>query len=342
MSYRTWVRKRFIMRRKLIVVVALVLVAGFSGCNNAKKQSDKARVTEQWDKTRAKVKGTLAKEQYDNGQFDKARVSVNEAMKLDPENASIRVLSAKIAIEQSQMEIAERELKLARQFDPHNVEADYLSGVVFQRWQKPELAYDFYCRASEKAPSELAFLLAKAEMLVEMDRSPEALKLLLDKVVYFEHSSAIRDAAGQLLIGQKKYAAGLVMLREASILSPDDFTVREHLVMALYYGKQYDECSTSLNKLLKEERYAKRADLLATLGHSECEMGHYREARDAFDRATKIDPSSAGLWLGLGKSALELGDQRRAELALRKAVSIDPPSSEASLLMGYLRLRQDR
>src|SRR2546430_5523599 len=248
MSYRTWVRKRFIMRRKLIVVVALVLVAGFSGCNNAKKQSDKARVTEQWDQTRARVKATLAKEQYDNGQLDKARVSVNDAMKMDPENASIRVLSAKIAIEQSQMEIAERELKLARQFDPHNVEADYLSGVVFQRWQKPELAYDFYCRASEKAPSELAFLLAKAEMLVEMDRSPEALKLLLDKVVYFEHSSAIRDAAGWLLIGPKKYTTGPAGLRGARIPSPGGFTRRAPPVQALQFWQEYRQSSTSLQQ----------------------------------------------------------------------------------------------
>jgi Flp pilus assembly protein TadD len=328
---------------RLRSIVAVVLVATFAGCSpTAKNQTDKQRVTQQWDKTRAKVKATLAKDQYDNGNFDKARVSCNEAMNMDPENASIRVLSAKIAIEQAQMEIADKELRLARQFDSKNVEADYLSGVVYQRWQKPELAYDFYCRAAEKAPSELAFLLAKAEMLVEMDRSPEALKLLLDKVVYFEHSSAIRDAAGQLLIGQKKYTTGLVMLREASILSPDDITVREHLAMALFYAKQYDESASTLNKLLKDERCAKRSDLFATLGQSECELRRYREARDAFDKATKIDPSSAGLWLGLGKSAMELGDQRRAELALRKATSIDPSSNEASLLMGYLRLRQER
>src|SRR4051812_37208519 len=186
------------MSMRLKSIVAVALVASFAGCSpQAKSPTEKARVTQQWDKTRAKVKATLAKDQYDNGNFDKARVSVDEAIKMDPENASIRVLSAKLAIEQAQMEVADRELRLARQFDPKNAEADYLSGVVYQRWQKPELAYDFYCRAAEKAPSELAFVLAKAEMLVEMNRPTDALKLLTDNVVYFEHSSAIRDAAGQ-------------------------------------------------------------------------------------------------------------------------------------------------
>jgi Tfp pilus assembly protein PilF len=39
---------------------------------------------------------------------------------------------------------------------------------------------------------------------------------------------------------------------------------------------------------------------------------------------------------------MELNDFRRAELSLRKAMAIDPNSVEGHLLMGYLRMRQDR
>src|SRR5204863_6152615 len=141
----------------------------------------------------AAVLASLARDQYQTGNLERARQSINEAIRMDPENAGHRVISAKLAIEQAQLELAEKELRLARQFDPKNAEADYLSGVVYQRWQKPELAYEFYNHASEKAPAELAFLMAKAEMLVQMDRGPEALKLLQEKVIYFEHSATIRD-----------------------------------------------------------------------------------------------------------------------------------------------------
>ena len=136
----------------------------------------------------------LAKDQYDAGQLDKARQTIDDAVKLSPESANARILSARIAIEQSQLELAEKELRLARQFDPRAADADYLSGVVYQRWQKPDLAFDFYSHACDKAPSELAYLMAKAEMLVSMERSTEALKLLQDRVVFFEHSAVIRDA----------------------------------------------------------------------------------------------------------------------------------------------------
>ena len=98
----------------------------------------------QWNAARAGALAGLAKDQFESGSLDQARQSITEAIKLDPENARIRVLSAKLAIEQAQLEVAERELRLARQFDPKNPEADYLSGVVFQRWQKPDVAYEFY------------------------------------------------------------------------------------------------------------------------------------------------------------------------------------------------------
>src|SRR5206468_3400187 len=133
-------------------------------------------------------------------------------------------------------------------------------------WQKPDLAYESYSRANEKAPSELAYLLARSEMLVAMDRGPEALKMLQDRVVYFEHSAAIRDAVGQLLVQDKKYAEAIEMLRTASVLTPDDMVVREHLGMALFYGKLYDEAVAVLTRLTGTEKFAKRADMFATIG----------------------------------------------------------------------------
>src|SRR5207302_2014875 len=160
------------VQRLAAFAAAAILFVLTTGCApTVKKPTARETATAQWKATRASVLANLGRDQYKGGNFDQARQSVSDALKLDPENASIRVLSAKIAVEQSQLELAEKELRLARQFDPRNAEADYISGVVYQRWQKPDLAYEFYSQASEKAPSELAFLMAKAEMLVSMDRA---------------------------------------------------------------------------------------------------------------------------------------------------------------------------
>ena len=51
-----------------------------------------------------------------------------------------------------------------------------------------------------------------------------------------------------------------------------------------------------------KERYEKRSDLWATLGECQSQTGKFRDARDSFETATKIDPSGASLWLGFGKA----------------------------------------
>jgi len=83
---------------------------------------------------------------------------VADALKIDPTNASLRVLSGKLAIEQGQLELAQNELELARKYSPNDPEAYYLAGVVCQRWQKPDRAYEFYTAASDKAPFESMIL----------------------------------------------------------------------------------------------------------------------------------------------------------------------------------------
>jgi Tfp pilus assembly protein PilF len=47
------------------------------------------------------------------------------------------------------------------------------------------------------------------------------------------------------------------------------------------------------------------------------------------------------MWLSHAKAAMQLNDTRRAEVSLKKAIALAPESSEAHLLMGYMRLRQN-
>lgn len=337
------------MRMNRNVVVASVFAVCFAslmllgpiGCAS-ERQTQKEKATAQWNSTRAAVLLSLAKDQYTNGNFDKCRKTITDAERMDPRNAQVRVLSAKVAIEQGQLEMAEKELAIAREADPKEAEADYLSGVVCQRWQKPEAAYEFYSTAVEKAPNELPYCLAKAEMLVAMDRSNEALALLQEKVTFFEHSAVIRDATGQLLVQAGRYADGVEMLRQASILATDDLLIREHLAMAQYLNKQYHEASDQFTRLLKDKKNEKRSDLYLAQGECELALGKCSEARGSFEIASRLNPSSVQAWTGIAKAALQVNDTRRADLALKRAVALDGNSAETQLLLGYLRLKEQK
>jgi tetratricopeptide (TPR) repeat protein len=334
------------MRTKLLVAPALAAALALSGCANSNQKSNaetgKDLAKKQWAGARANVLANLAKEQYDNGNFDKARQTAGDALKMDPENPPLRVLSSRIAIEQGNLELADKELVLARRLDPRNAEADYLAGTICQRWQKFQEAHDFYRSASEKQPSELAYLLAQAEALVLLNRADDALALLQNRVVFFESSAAIRDAVGQLLMQKGKYDQAVDMFRQASVLGTDDNSIREHLALAQVRTRQYREAAEVLTRLLKDERYSKRADLYLALGECLLNSNRAREARDTFETATQINPNQAAIWMSLGKAALQLNDLRRAELALKRSISLEPASSEANLLIGYVRLRQNK
>ena len=334
------------MTRKLLIAPALAAALAVTGCANSggKTNADagKELARKQWAGARANVLGNLAKEQYDNGSFDKARSTTDDALKMDPENAALRVLSARIAIEQGNLELADKELTLARRYSPKNAEADYFAGAVCQRWQKFQEAHDFYRSASEKQPGEIAYLLAQSEALVLLNRPDEALALLQNRVVFFESSATIRDAVGQLLMQKGKYDQAVDSFRQASVLASDDNAIREHLALAQVRTRQFRDAATVLERLMKDERYQKRADLYLALGECYLNTNRAREARDTFETATQVNPNQASIWMSLGKAALQLNDLRRAELALKRSISLEPASSEANLLIGYCRLRQKK
>lgn len=331
------------IRSKTFIAVALLLTAFLAGgCQPKTRQSNKEQANLRWNAARAGVMLTLAKDQYSTGNFEKCRKTLDDALKLDPQNPQLHLLSAKLSLEQGKLEAAERQLMLVRDKLPNDAESHYLSGVIYQRWQKIETAYDFYRIAGEKAPAELAYLMAEAEMLVALDRQSEALALLQAKIVYFENSPAIRDAVGQLLMHAKRYRDATDVLRQASLLAQDDLSVRERLALALYYDKQFDDALVELEKLTADEQYSERHDLLAALGECQLHTGRPRDARMTFQKAADLNPASAHSYLGLGRAALECGDLKRAEIALRKAQSLDTLAPEGHLIIGYLRLRQNR
>ncbi|HZL34681.1 MAG TPA: tetratricopeptide repeat protein [Tepidisphaeraceae bacterium] len=330
------------MHRKIVLGIgSFALVLALTGCGPDKNQpTSKQLATREWNNARAQVLMGLATDQYKGGNFDKSRQTVNEALKLVPDSSALHILSAKLAIEAGQLELAEQELKLARQYAPNNGEAYYLSGVVYQRWQKPDTAYEFYRQAYSKAPAELAYLMAESEMLVAMDRMPEALQLLQAKVTYFEHSGTIRDAVGQMMMQAGKFADAVAMFREASILSETELAIRERLALALFADKEYRECSETLSRLLQNEAYNKRGDLFTMLGDCQLHLTNPRAARASFESATQFAPDSARAWQGLGSSALQCGDLRRAEMSLNHSLSLNRRDGESYLLLGYVRLRQ--
>lgn len=321
---------------------AILMISLLAGCQGTKPAQDKEVAQKHWSEARASVLYSLAQDQYKGHDFDACKQTLVQAMKIWPDGAPLHTLGAKVDIEQGQLELAEKELEQARKFGPKDPEPYYLSGVVYQRWQKPATALEFYKLAAQRAPAELSYVMAQSEMLVALDRVPDALALLQSRVAYFENSGAIRDAVAQLLVQTGRYAEAIDLFRQAVILSENSDPIRERLAMACYSNKQYRECAEALTHLLEKDAYSKRADLFALRGECQFNLNDAHGARRSFETATELNPLSARYWQNLGRASLQTGDYKPAEYALHRSEGIDPSISETQLLIGYVRLKQEK
>lgn len=324
-------------------IISIVLIAMLAGCAASQKhQTMKEESNNQWNQARASIYLGLAKQQYESGDFDRSRQTVNQALGMEPKDVPSLLLSAKLWIEAGQLEAAERQLEQVRTIDAKSAEADYLSGIVYQRWQMPAEALAHYTAASDKAPAELAYIMARAEMLVTLDRQSEALTLLQSKAQYFEHSAALRDAIGQLLVDTHKYADAVDMLRQASILADDDLAIKERLGLAMYYAKQYRDAVDVLAALVAKPEYASRADVMMAIGDCDLQLGKYHDAMNWFQSAGQANPNSAEVWRKATQTALEMNDVHLAQITVSKALALDAQNGQTQLMLGYVRLRENR
>ena len=321
----------------LLAALGILLMAG--GCESGKTKKE---VAQHWNATRAAVQGSVASERYKLGNLEDARKAVDDAIKLDPDNAVYRILSARIYIDRNQLEAADAELTIARKSAPNNGEVEYLAGVIYQRWERPQLALEHYIQACAKTPGELAYLMARAEMLVQLDRLDEAVRLLEERLNYYEYSGAIRDMLGELYLQQGKIPQAIESLHQATILSPDEPSIREHLARVLFRAGQYRESLEQFDLLLRVPQYQKRADLLLLKGECHIQLQQWREARAALESSLEQNASSVAALLAMGKVALKTNDLDRAELSARKAMALAPDDARVHLALGYVRLRQQR
>lgn len=331
--------------RRILLIATTAALAGCAGGGKTKTQKQAA--ADQWAGTRAAVLASLATDQYRSGNYDKSRQTVDQAIALDGKNPRLRVLSARLDIEQGRLEAAEQSLALASTLDPKDAEIDYLRGIVQQRWQRPQAALGHYAAAAEKRADDVAFPLAQAEMLVQLDRRGEALKLLLARVQYFEHSATIRDAIAQLLQQNGAVRPAIDYYRQASVLDADDVGIRERLALALYEAGESREALSQLTRVIAAARSADanaapRVDLMLAAAECELAIDDARAARRRFDDITSIEPNSAEAWLGSAKCSLRLSDLKRAEQSAQRAVTLRPRSVDALVVLGYALMKQGR
>ncbi len=334
MTFSTTWSMRPLSRNILWSTVAALTLLSVSGCGAPTKKEVINSAETRWKQMRSTLMLQMAEQHFATGDLDQSERTLADAMSIDATNTELYVLSGRIAIERGQLERAFHLLNQAIELAPNRPAGHYYQGVVLQRWQRYDAAYEQYREAHRLQADNVAYLLAMGEMLVSTDRMDEALKLFESKLIYFDQNAAIRVAIAQIYMMRGEPEQAARMFREAAILQPEVLTIREDLAFAQLAAGQADQAIETLRDLVRRPEYVDRPDLHRLLAQAYMEAGRTDEAREIYLKLGRNDPSDVDAWLGLAEAAWRMQDVSATLYASDRIIRLAPRRHEGYLLAG--------
>ena len=330
------------------LVVAVLLVLILVGCENIKTSQRESWVKDadvRWLKLRSALIGKIAQGYFDSGDLEQAENHLIESMILDPDNADLHCLSGRIALERGQLERSYHRLCAAINLNEELPEAHYYLGLVLQRWQQYDKAFDRFDRAFQLQADNPNYLLAMAEMYINMDELDAALTLLDSKLIYFEQTTGICEGIGQIYMLQRQFDKAIEYYQKASLLEPDDLAIRKELATACIAAGQINQAVGILKSLIGLADGSKKAEGANQINHRTLQFAladcyfiqeRHREAESIYISLTRKNATDVEAWIKLGELAWRSGDLKAAYLAAQRAISVAPKQYEGYLLAGLI------
>lgn len=314
------------------------LLVGLAGCM-AHQETSKVEAQRRWADTRGRVLSSVAEDQFNTGDFESARRSASDSLKLAPDLLEARLLMARVAIEQAKYGEADEHLKLAAEKHPDESRIPYLQAIVEERRERYPEALKLYEKAQELDPKNPAYVLATAEVLVRLDRAADALALIESKLTTMDPTAGLYSAAGRLATLVEKHDRAVQYYSRATALWPDNLDIRTQLAKAYYFSGQFTQAISELESLTARAKDDAPVWMQTMLAQSYLADRQAPKAKAVFTELTRREPRVANHWVGLAKSALDTGDTARAMLSAREALALDPAQADAAIVLGYVLLK---
>jgi len=317
----------------LFLTVILLTLSGCQGVQpNHQKNVNKAE--SRWKDARGSLLLQAAQRQFDAGDLKQATKTLGDAINYDPTNAKLHLLAGRISLEHGHLERCFLQLEMAAQLDSKLSGVPYYQGLVQQRWQKYELARDFYVKASELEADNVAYVLAVAEMELSLHQEDAALQRLLAKVKYFDQNAGIRVAVAGIYRMQMDYINAISYYHQANLLAPDALGILEELANTLVDAGRSSQAAEVYEQLLLTDEYASRIDVQYSLARCYENRHVLTKARNLYDQIRQRHPQEIEAWIGLGNVALKQQDMSTALMAGSRLQSLVPDRHEGYLIAG--------
>lgn len=298
----------------------------------SREQADRFRAATEWD---------VAQQYFQTGDLKTSLDHARNAARLDPENPLSRVLLTRIYIEQADISRALAASQEGLDIEPNLSELWYYRGMAFERGQSLENALQCYQNASELNPDNPHYALAGAEVLIELNRLDDARMYLLSRSDQVRFTPAFRATLAHIELMEGRVPEAVALFREASILAPQDDSIREDLARALIMSRRFAEAEPHLAHLCSTANGRLRRDLQVM--HARCllELDRPVDARRIALSLTNsnADRSDPDLWALVADVALKLGDNNLLFRAASRMIALNPSGDEGHIAMAIYHRR---
>lgn len=332
---------RLILGASLAISVAIAALSGCSGHGNYTTEQMSA-AKEKMAVMKSATEWEMARQSFLTGDFDKALKGVDRSLAISPKVAKSHILKGRILVEKSDLEGAIACFNEALNCEEKNVEANYHLGLAYERLLEREKAYQYYSKASELEPQSAQYVIATAEMLIDLGRVEEARTFLDQKHSAFANTAGVKQVLGHIAMMQGRTLDAVAFFNQARLLAPDDLALIEDLTRAQVAAQQYGDAEANLSRLLTAEANKDRRDLKLLRSRCLIETDRPLEARELIIKLTQDDAGASDVesWILLGNLSYTLRDANRTRLAAQRVIGLAPDRAEGYLLRGLQQRRQ--
>jgi len=321
------------MLRKATIATALIICAVCAGCESPSEHKKAAQ--EKWDKTSAQIKLTLAQQQADEGNYDKAAETVQQCLSANPANSAAHLLYGKLLLADGQENKAIEQLSLALQLNQQLHEGWYWLGVAAQESRDYQEAYDYYQKALSLEPTNVEYILAVVDVHVARNNCFEAATLLDEKMPAFPRDISLKVAAADVMYQMGRNERAIELYKQAILLTNDNEEIAETLGYCYLFSERWKEAAELFNKLIAlcadEQKKKMYLQLTALCSMNSAEYGR---AANCYNELSVKQRDDAAIWVKMGQAALGAGATNRAFTCGQRALSLRPGYADAIALIG--------
>ncbi len=319
------------------------VLLSLAGCATWSHTAQK-EAARRWSVARAQVKTRLASDQFEAGNVTAAAKEIAEADRLapnDPEHIPLRVriwlaegklTQAAELLEQARLDYLRAELGQlkpgqaeAEPSRPHpgQAEIEYLLGVVRQQQQRSDEALAAYTRAAEIDNTEVSYVVAVVQTLLQLGRSRDALDVLVESAPRFEWTGAYQAALAECHEQLGDWPAAMAAWQRLASAGGPQTETRARLAQAAYRAGRYTDAIPALLELLDDAENG--SPTLTRLALAECYLatGQTAAARQQAQAILQRERNNVRALRILARALAADGDYVPALHIAQQALAVD-------------------